>query len=331
MIAFKGRSSLKQYMPMKPVKRGYKVWCLADSTTGYVSSFEIYKGKTSEKVADNHTLGERVVLNMCNQAKLVSWTVVAFDNFFTSMRLAEELYKRELYCVGTVRVHRKGLPEILKKKSKLNRGEFVFATKGVVCAIKWMDNKEVTLLSTSYSPKDVSEVNRRAKDGSQNAVSCPLAIAEYNRIMGGVDRFDQLRERYAVGRRSIKWWHRILYWLIDLAVVNSFIMYKANKREHEQSRIDQLGFRLQLARQLTSGYTATRKRGRSVSFLATKSQVPDDVRLQQVGNHMLQTNKTFRRCRLCSSAKREKRTRYTCSVCDVPLCVDPCFRKFHGK
>ena len=331
MIAFKGRSSLKQYMPMKPVKRGYKVWCLADSTTGYVSSFEIYKGKTSEKAADNHTLGERVVLNMCNQAKLVSWTVVAFDNFFTSMRLAEELYKRELYCVGTVRVHRKGLPEILKKKSKLNRGEFVFATKGVVCAIKWMGNKEVTLLSTSYSPKDVSEVNRRAKDGSQNAVSCPLAIAEYNRIMGGVDRFDQLRERYTVGRRSIKWWHRILYWLIDLAVVNSFIMYKANKREQEQSRIDQLGFRLQLTRQLTSGYTATRKRGRSVSFLATKSQVPDDVRLQQVGNHMLQTNKTFRRCRLCSSAKREKRTRYTCSVCDVPLCVDPCFRKFHGK
>lgn len=26
MVKFKGRSSLKQYMPMKPVKRGYKVW-----------------------------------------------------------------------------------------------------------------------------------------------------------------------------------------------------------------------------------------------------------------------------------------------------------------
>lgn len=30
MIIFKSRSSLKQYMPMKPVKRGYKVWIRAD-------------------------------------------------------------------------------------------------------------------------------------------------------------------------------------------------------------------------------------------------------------------------------------------------------------
>lgn len=30
IIAFKGWTSLKQYMPMKPIKRGYKVWCLAD-------------------------------------------------------------------------------------------------------------------------------------------------------------------------------------------------------------------------------------------------------------------------------------------------------------
>jgi len=30
MILFKGRSTLKQYNPMKPIKRGYKLWCLAD-------------------------------------------------------------------------------------------------------------------------------------------------------------------------------------------------------------------------------------------------------------------------------------------------------------
>jgi len=30
MILFKGRSSLHQYMPLKPTKRGYKVWVSAD-------------------------------------------------------------------------------------------------------------------------------------------------------------------------------------------------------------------------------------------------------------------------------------------------------------
>ncbi|KAL3193653.1 hypothetical protein MRX96_016996 [Rhipicephalus microplus] len=36
MTRFKGRSSLKQYLPMKPIKRGYKVWWRAESQTGYL-------------------------------------------------------------------------------------------------------------------------------------------------------------------------------------------------------------------------------------------------------------------------------------------------------
>ena len=30
MVLFKGRSSIKQYNPMKPIKRGYKLWCRSD-------------------------------------------------------------------------------------------------------------------------------------------------------------------------------------------------------------------------------------------------------------------------------------------------------------
>lgn len=59
MIPFKGRSSLKQYMPMKPVKRGYKVWCLADAVTGFVYTFQVYTGRSEEKNA--YTLGSRSV------------------------------------------------------------------------------------------------------------------------------------------------------------------------------------------------------------------------------------------------------------------------------
>ena len=42
MIKFDGCSSLKQYMPMK---RGIKVWCLADSLNGFFSSFQSTRGK----------------------------------------------------------------------------------------------------------------------------------------------------------------------------------------------------------------------------------------------------------------------------------------------
>lgn len=58
MVKFKGRTSMKQYMPDKPVKRGVKGFCRADACTGYVYDFYIYQGK--ETAVLEGTLGERV-------------------------------------------------------------------------------------------------------------------------------------------------------------------------------------------------------------------------------------------------------------------------------
>ena len=63
MVPFKGRSTLKQYMPKKPLRRGFKVWMLADSHTGYVSSFEVYTGKNGDTVETG--LGASVVKTLC--------------------------------------------------------------------------------------------------------------------------------------------------------------------------------------------------------------------------------------------------------------------------
>lgn len=42
MIKFHGRSTIKQYMPLKPIKHGIKVWVLADSHTGYFHSMKVH-------------------------------------------------------------------------------------------------------------------------------------------------------------------------------------------------------------------------------------------------------------------------------------------------
>ncbi|CAG5000205.1 unnamed protein product [Parnassius apollo] len=63
MIRFKGRSTLKQYMPFKPIKRGYKVWVRADSKTGYVYEFSIYTGKREDQ-APEVGLGIKVVKSL---------------------------------------------------------------------------------------------------------------------------------------------------------------------------------------------------------------------------------------------------------------------------
>jgi hypothetical protein len=93
------------------------------------------------------------------------------------------LTERGLFGVGTVRMNRKGLPDMLKKQDKLKWGEFMFKTKGSLSAIKWQDNKTVTILSTYHSPKDVTFVKRKNKDGTSSEVPCPVAVAEYNNFM----------------------------------------------------------------------------------------------------------------------------------------------------
>lgn len=323
MIPFKGRSSFKQYMPMKPVKRGYKVWCIADSQTGFVSKFDIYTGKSAVTESEKDLgLGEKVVFTLTENFANKS-CLVAFDNFFTSVTLFRRLHeKRNLRCWDSKK--RKNLPEMMKKKDKMNRGEFQFKCRGVVSAVKWQDNKPVTLLTTAVSPREVTSVKRTNKDGSKSNVYCPKVVDLYNRIMGGVDRFDQKRETYAIGRRSVKWWHRIFYFLVDLAIVNRFIMYQKFRR----TNIDQLTYRIALIPQLISGFSSRKRRGEPGQFLANKKQVPDEVRLSDVGSHFPEKG-SYRRCRICSTKANEKRTAYTCTQCKVPVCVPVCFKKLH--
>ena len=146
--------------------------------------------------------------------------------------------------------------------------------------------------------------------------------------MGGLDRFDQRQERYAVGRLSVKWWRRLLYFLIDPAIVNRFIKWNCNNSGHR----DQLSLWLAIVRQLTVG-RQIKRRGRPDFLTKNKpgvSRVPDDVRLREVGKH-LPVRTTRRRCRQCSTRKHVARTNITCSHCKVPLCVHPCFKKFHRQ
>ena len=42
MVGFKGGSALKQYIPNKPTKWGYKIWCL--SSRNYLLTFKVYEG-----------------------------------------------------------------------------------------------------------------------------------------------------------------------------------------------------------------------------------------------------------------------------------------------
>ena len=49
--------------------------------------------------------------------------------------------------------------------------------------------------------------------------------------MNGVDRSDQILTTNSVLRKSMKWWKTMVYHLINMAVVNGFILFKEHQAE----------------------------------------------------------------------------------------------------
>ncbi|XP_055911774.1 piggyBac transposable element-derived protein 3-like [Eupeodes corollae] len=225
MILFKGRSSMKQYNPMKPVKRGYKLWCLADQY-GYIKKISIYQGK-DEKLENKYAtygLGERVVLSLTEK----EWgkeKIICFDNYFSSVKLLEKLKNENTLACGTIRANRRGNPTNLRDERKMKRGDFDYrsSTHGI-SFYKWKDTKTV-LLASNYHGNELTTVARRDKSGVQHEVSCPTVVKDYNTYMGGVDHADQLRAAYGLDHRSKKWWHRLFWGIIEICFVNFFIVH----------------------------------------------------------------------------------------------------------
>ena len=124
MIKFTGRSTLKQYMPLKPVKRGIKVWALADSHNGYFHKFQVYTGKEG---SGEKQLGQRVVKDLTQHLKGRNHHVF-FDNFFTSEQLLSDLAEDNIFACGTARKDRRGFPPALKNVKLKNRSACVHVT-----------------------------------------------------------------------------------------------------------------------------------------------------------------------------------------------------------
>ncbi|KFM62055.1 PiggyBac transposable element-derived protein 4, partial [Stegodyphus mimosarum] len=197
MIRFKGRSSLKQYLPKKPIKRGYKVWMRCDES-GYACKFEIYTGKTHE-VEKN--LSERVV-KMLSEPLYGKNHRVYMDNYFTSYELFKFLETKNVFCCGTVNITRKHLPKTLTEDKKLKRGDFDWAVSDdKITCLKWKDKRCVTILSSLVDAVIPSTVERKEKTGQKIQIQCPKAIIDYNKNMGYVDYFDQLKSLYEIDRK----------------------------------------------------------------------------------------------------------------------------------
>ena len=314
---------MKQYLPKKPVKRGFKVWVRADAVSGYVSEFDVYTGKVPGE--REYGLGGNVVKRLTRNITGRNHSVYC-DNFFTNAPLFEDLLKDKIYACGTYNYTRKCYPKRLKSQAKTgfkNRGEYRYRQRGNLLVSLWQDTKTVSVLSTNQSPGEVT-VRRRQKDGTPRDVPCPLPIKVYNRFMGGVDKNDQLRGYYSVRTKSRKSYKYLFWFLFDVAVVNSFILYGLSPAVGRKKTLKE--FRVELAHQLIGSYNSRKYRGRPQSNQTSKS------RRVNVPHYPTKCNRG--RCRKCSKEGRRITTSWWCNECQLRLChtgdqATDCFLTHH--
>ena len=129
---------------------------------------------------------------------------------------------------GTARVDRKGMPKQFKNKRDMEKGDVrkVEIWKGLT-ALQWQDKRLVTMLSTIHNDDMISKRRRtRHAVGGREEIEKPVMIEEYNTYMGGVDKGDQLLSYYGFNHRTIKWWKIAFFHLVDVTIVNSYILYR---------------------------------------------------------------------------------------------------------
>ena len=325
MVPFKGRSSLKQYMPKKPVKRGLKVWMQADAKNGYVSDLEVYTGRKGDTVEKG--LGSSVVKTLTSGLQH-TYRHIYFDNFFTSIDLLVDLFKIGLYGCGTLRTNRTGFPQSLKlvaKKGFKERGKSITYQHHNLTVSVWQDNKPVIVAATNVDPTESTMVDRKQKDGTLSSYPCPLSVSIYNKYMGGVDNNDQLRGYYHVRLKCRKYYKYIFWFLFDLAITNSFILCK----QHTDLRVDSLkAFRADLAKQLIADYCSRKRLGRPALTRPIK-------RFCQAHFPTKASNRGHR-CHYCYSYRHERHeTVWYCNDCQLYLChtgrSNDCFLIYHTQ
>ena len=237
MIPYYGRHPTKQFIKGKPIRWGYKGW-VAATPLGYAIDIALYEGKSPYVCDDRRNkfgLGGEVVLNCLDKLETINNTMkysLYFDNFFTSVKLIEEIQNRGHFGTGTIRKNRtENCPFMTEKKfSKLQRGsdEYFIEDSGKIILARWQDNGTVTIASNEHSVLPMAKVERFSSELKKRThIPVPNVIQKYNKFMGGVDRLDQNISNYRVAIRGKKWYFPIICYLLNVTVNNAWLFAKA--------------------------------------------------------------------------------------------------------
>lgn len=320
LVPFRGRCSFRMYMPKKPHKYGIKIMCMADSKTSYLYDAYIYTGQGSDGIGLTRQEQElskptQSVIRLTKEIQKTNRNVTA-DNWFSSIDTAEELIKRGLTFVGTMKKDKKIIPSefLADKQRQVMSCRFGFNGQYTLVSMVPKSNRAVVLLSTMHHDKEINQENNK-----------PEIVCFYNKTKAGIDLLDMKCAIYDSSRRTRRWPLALFYRILSIASVNSFILYmcytgtKIMTRFEYTKQLVQILVEPHLRRRLTIPHLRRDVKEEIKKILGEGQQ---ERQFEDIPTDKMEKRKT---CGKCPSAK-ERKTQYKCIQCSTPVCLE-CTRK----
>lgn len=145
---------------------------------------------------------------------------VTGDNWYTSMELVDELKKKGITYVGTVKKNKRMIPsEFLPNRTRqVNSSNFGFTSDKTLVSYVPKRAKSVVLISSMHHDATVNEENKK-----------PEIVMFYNSTKAGVDALDEKCRIYSTSRRTRRWSMAIFHCILDISGVNSRVIYQFSK------------------------------------------------------------------------------------------------------
>lgn len=199
-------------MSSKPDKYGQKFWLAVDKDS-IVNAFP-YLGKDDVRSNDER-LGDYVVKKLM-QPYLKKGRNITCHNFFTSLSLAETLKSNGTSIVGTINKAHREIPACVKQAKEELYSTVVLKKDDITLTVYQGKHKKNVLLLSTMHPDIQIETDIKKK---------PDVVSFYNSSKYGVDVVDQMDRKYSVKAPCRRWPVHTFYNLLDLAEINSWLLY----------------------------------------------------------------------------------------------------------
>jgi len=207
-------------MPNKPAKYGLKYYAICDSKTYYPSHFEVYCGKQKPGPRDVSNKPYDIVQRLSQDIQRSNRNIT-MDNYYTSMPLADNLLEKGLTVIGTLKANKKEIPpEFISKSREIGSCFYGFQYDKTLISIQTKRKKCVLILSNMHDCEGTDEITGKA-----------LMNTDYNSTKGGVDTVDKMCAAYSTSRQTRRWPLRIFFSFLDLAGINSQVVFLHNYPE----------------------------------------------------------------------------------------------------